>query len=105
MKIKIRIRTPKGRAKSVQKKLQPRIVGKHKAKHTVRTNKNDDIIMWDVEGDPRHVHKIARNVLQYDVMMNKILSSKALRRAAKLDEEEMKILDNMLKNQTKIEII
>lgn len=105
MKIKIRIRTPKGRALKVQKKLQRHIIGNSKVEHKVTSNKKDDTIIWDVSGDPRHVLKITRNVYKYDMMMTQILSNRKLRKVARLSKVDMDELDDMLKNQTEIKII
>ena len=95
----------KGYALSTQKKLMPYIIAKHPVKHKVTTNKNDDMIIWDVEGQTRHVMKISKNVNMFDVAMAKILKSKTVRKAAKLKPEELVELDEMLKHQTSIKVI
>ena len=60
--------------------------------------------MWVVEGNTRRVTKIIKNVARFDTIMNMILKKKVIRKIAKLSDEDLKKLDDMLKNQTKVSL-
>uniref|UniRef100_A0A6M3IE71 Uncharacterized protein n=1 Tax=viral metagenome TaxID=1070528 RepID=A0A6M3IE71_9ZZZZ len=104
MKLKILITTPKGQAQGTEKKIRPFILGLT-SKHKLYVNKEDDKICWVVDTDINRAFKIQRNVLLYDKMVSGLLHNPMIRRAAKLKPEDFKVLDDMLRNQTKVEII
>lgn len=105
MQVKIKIKTAPGHAVSTQKQIEPFILGVKKIKNEVYANDDDDTIIWIVEGPPKRIIKITRNVARFDVVMASILKKRVVRKLAKLSDEDRKKLDDMLKNQTKIEIL
>jgi len=106
MKIKIIIKTPKGQATGTEKKLRPFIIGK-KANHQIFTTPEDNQILWELETDIRHALKIQRNVTAYDSMIKGMFSHKLMKKLSdkQLSPEDKKQLEEMLINQTSVEII
>ena len=106
MKTRIIIQTPKGQAKKTEKRLRKFILGR-KESHKTMVNKLDNKIIWEVEGTPREIQKINKNVCKFDLIMKKILNSKMLKKAVrnKFSKEQEQELREMLQNQTKVEII
>ena len=104
MKLKIRITTIKGRARKTEKRIRPFILGVRKPKsHKVRFNKADNQIIWELEDDVRKMMKVKMNVLRFDMIIEKIFSNKLLMKKVKPDQ--VKELEDMLKNHTKVEIV
>ena len=106
MKIKVRINTPKGNAMGISKKLRLFLLPIGVSPKT-ETNEDDSQIVWTIEGDPRKVMKVNRNVAMFDTTIKTIYSGKLFRKAARraVGEEGLDELDNMLKNHTTCEIM
>jgi len=105
MELMIRIKTPKGYAASTEKKLRPFIIGLRRVDHEILTNKDDTQILWIINSGSKDYCRIVRNVALYDKMLHKVLDSKKVRKVAKLDKKQEKELDEMLFNQTEVEMI
>lgn len=106
MKTRIQIRTPKGHAKKTERKLRPFLLGFHKCTNIVHSNKADDCIIWVVEGDPRTICKISRNVARFDSIVQNLFNNKMVHGAVqKLKKDDQIQLKQMLINQTSVEII
>lgn len=108
MKAKIIIKTPTGQAVKAESNLRKLLIGQNKFDKTqTYVNEEENQIAWEVEGDARNVMKLLTNVNKFDVMMSQLLNSKFIRKAAmsRYSKAEIEALDDMLLNQTKIEII
>lgn len=105
MELKISIKTPKGYAKSTEFKLRPWLIGRNGKLHKIMTNAEDNQILWIVDAEPRRYSKIIKNVSMYGTMIKGIMNNKLLRRAAKLSKEGQAELDDMLMQQTTVDII
>jgi hypothetical protein len=103
MEIKIKIRTPQGHAVQIEKKLQPFVLGFLKRPDEIYVNKAEDELIWVVRGSVKQILKISKNVARYDSYVKGIMGHKLLKNM--LDEDSKKELDDMLLNQTKIDII
>ena len=106
MIIKIRIKTPKGKAKSTDEYIRFWILP-FKVKPIATYNKEDSIINWVVDVDSRKAERIYKNVGRFDGMISTILSSRAFKKrgAKAVGEEGMKEIEDMLKNHTSCEIV
>lgn len=105
MKTKIKITTPKGQAKKTEKKLRIFLLGFKKPDKTT-TNEEDDEIIWEVEGTPRKILRVQKNVYRFDNIMKMMLNNKMVKKARrKLNPGDEKELKNMLLNQTTVEIL
>ena len=106
MKVKVQIKTPKGQASKTEYQLRPFLIGRKK-KHTVFVNKEDDTIVWEIEGSVRDILKVNKNVACYDLIMKNALNSKVVRKALRqrLSTEAETELKSMLLDQTTVEII
>lgn len=104
MRLKIKIRTIKGKAEGVEKKIRPFILGLRKPKiHTVEINKENDTILWTVEDDVRKITKIHYNVIRFDNIMQKVLGSKMLKK--KVKPGQLEELEDLLRNHTSVEVV
>jgi len=106
MELKIRIRTPKGQAKGTEKKLRPILIG-NKGLHEVWTNEEDNEIYWVIQTDIRHAMKINRNISTYDLIIKGVFKNKLMKKVTnkQLSPEDKTQLEDMLTNQTKVDII
>lgn len=112
MKIIVKIKTPKGQASKTEYKIQPFILGVKKPfmqnyKLETKGSKNDDLIIWHIEAPPSKIFSINKKVAMYDKMIEMIFTNKWSMKAIDktLSKEGQAELKDMLKNQTKIEII
>lgn len=108
MRLKIRIQTPKGQAQATEKKLRGWILGiSPHGKVETESNPEDNQIIWTIETDIKHAMSIQRNVIRYDQLISGIFQNKLLQRVirARVPQAQQKELEDMLKNQTRIEII
>lgn len=103
--IKIIIKTPVGYAKSTQFKLKPFLIGNKGKLNHIMTNDDDSKILWIVDANARQYTKIIRNVTAYKVMIKGILNNKTVRKVAKLNKDQEQELNNMLTEQTEIDIV
>jgi len=105
---KIRIRTPKGQAKKANKKIRKFIIGFNRVKLDSYVNKADSEIIWSLEGKPRAVMKIIRNVGAFGMVAGKVLGSKTVKRVAKkggLGVESIEEVKKMFEEGTRIKVI
>ena len=106
MRLMIRIKTPKGYATSTERKLRPFILGlRRKDNHEILTSKDDDQILWIIQSGSRDYMRICKNVAMYDKIVGNVLGRKTIRRVARLSKEQEMELDDMLFNQTSVDII
>ena len=107
MILKIRIRTPKGHATKLSKKLQPYILGLTQSPKTVQVNKADDQLIWTYEGDTRRCSKIMRNVMVFDKLITMTLDAPLMKKFVRkhLSDDGEKELQQMLLKQTTVDII
>lgn len=107
MELKIKIKTAKGSAKITSERIKALIIGGKKVKHDIYVNKADNMIVWNVEGSVRDCLSINRNVNMFDKTMKGILNSKVVRMAARkdFDDKQMKEFNDLIKNETSVEIV
>ena len=106
MKIKIRIKTPKGNALRIEKKVRFYLLPKG-VKPIIQSNRDNSQIIWLVDTDSRRMSKLIRNVVRFDVIISSVIKSKIFRKAALkgVGEKGVKELEDMIKNHTSCEII
>jgi len=105
MRIKIRVRTPKGQAAKTEKRLRKFILGMKKADKTW-AEEDDSAFYWEYEGNIRKCKKIERNVAKFDMVMQMLLSNRFVKGAArKLSKDDQKQLKDMLIDQTSVEVV
>lgn len=102
MEVKIRLRTPAGQANKVRKRFGPFLLGSVKAKETL-VNKEDSEIIWVIEGSSRRINKVMRNVNYYGTLVGTLLKNKHIKKMC--DKKDLPVLEDMLKNQTSVEVI
>jgi len=105
MRIRVEIKTAKGCALDVSQKLKPFILGKQRVTNKIWANKQNDRILWVVEGDVRTVVSITKNLTAYDKMITSILNNKLVRKAANLKQEQLQELDTLLHDETRIRLV
>jgi len=108
METKILIKTPKGSAKTTEKKLRPILLAFHLNKlHDVYTSPDDDEIVWVVNSGPRATAKIIRNVAMYDRIIHNLFTNKLMRKnlPKHLSQDDQEQLKDMLSNQTSVEVL
>lgn len=106
MRVRIRVRTPKGQACKTERRLRKFILGFRKLdKFTV--NRDDSEIVWFYVGDVKSCLKIQKNVSKYDFILKGMLNNKLVKRTVKkhLSLDEQKQLKDMLLNQTQVEVL
>lgn len=104
MIIKIRITTPKGQATKAQRNLRPFLIGSKKAIMNTYINDDDSELYWEIDTHIRKAIAITKRVGMYKNMIHTVLSNRQVTKRIE-SKEQKKELENMLKNQTKIEII
>ena len=106
MELKIRIKTPKGAATGTEKKVRGWLlpVG---VTPIINTNADDSEIIWTVITDVRRAFKIQRNVTRFEFVVEKIIGNRIFKKFAhkKVGDKGITELENMLYEQTKVEII
>lgn len=109
MKIKVRIKTPKGNATSAGKVLKPLIIGLRKVETLqFQTNKDDSLIEWTLEADLSKAIKIQNQVQLYDKLVKSIMGNKKFKKQIikkKFSKEQYEEVEEMLDNQTEVKII
>ena len=110
MRTRIKIRTIKGQAEKVEKRIKPYILGNsfNKLKFMeIYINKENNEIAWEVEDSVRKIMKINYNVVRFDVIMKNIFNNKLLRKKllTKVPKDQVKELESLLRNHTKVTII
>ena len=106
MRIQILIRTPKGQAAKTEKKIRSFILGMRKTMIT-DTNDDDNEIVWVLDCTPRDMQKVVKNVNMFHTIMSMAINNRVIRSIikSKIDKNQQKELDEMLLNQTSVEII
>ena len=105
MKVLVKITTPPGEALRTSKRLNSMLMPR-RVKYISWTNDADDQVFWEIEGQPRDILKVNKNVAYYDSIMRNVFETKTLQRQVhKLSEEDQKTLKEMLINQTTLEVI
>ena len=107
VRIIIRIRTPKGQARSTAFQLKPFIIKGRKVKHQTYVSKDNDTIIWICEGDPKHIIKISQNVVKFDALVKMMFKTKAVKWLIKkhLKPEDKVKLKKMFDDKTTVDII
>ena len=112
MKIKLRIRTPKGQASKTEARIKPFILGRSwikgkDKKYVTYTSPEDNEIIWDIEAPIKECMRIQRNVTVFDSLIAGVLDNPLLKRAIrkKLEPGQEEELKDMLINQTSCEVI
>jgi hypothetical protein len=108
MIIKIMINTPKGQAATNEKKIRHFILGHSRRIKIVNNYVNDDDsqFIWEIEGHVRDILRIQKNVSRFDVVMRMALDNKLIKKTVrkKLAEDQELELQDLLKNQTSVEM-
>ena len=107
MKLKIRIKTPKGAASGMDKKLRPFILGWRAEPEEVRINEEGSQILWTINKDSRKTEKIIRNLSLFDTIVSQVMTSKKVKWAVKKygDKGSYDELEEILKEHTTVERI
>lgn len=107
MRTKIYITTPIGEAKKTQNKIKPWIIGFKKVKVDYYINDEDSQMVWDIDGNVRDILKINKSVALFDNVLKGIFNNKMVKKTVNkyLKEDDKVKLQEMLFNQTKVEII
>ena len=106
IEVTLRIRTPDGMAEGVEKKLKSFILGSHRPK-ALYINKDNNEIVWVVEGPYRKIIRIYKGVSAFDALVQGVLGSKFVKKIAKkhMASGEFRKMTDMLLNHTTVEII
>lgn len=107
MEIKIRIKTPKGHAKKVEKKLRKVLLGSNKPKEMF-TSPDDDELFWVIDVSIRRALKIQKNVAAFDTIIKTIFNSNLLKKhiiKKRMLPGQKAELKEMLLDHTEIEVI
>jgi len=107
MKAKILITTAPGEARKNEWVLRKVLAGVRKFRSfEMFISKKDDMIIWEIEDEARRVMKIYKNTNKYDVLIKAAMQSWAVRKMAnRLSNEDRKVWEKMLTEDTKVEII
>lgn len=107
MQVVFKVKTPKGQATGTNEKIKKLIIGFNKVKVNTYVNEDDSEIFWECEGHIKHIMNIQRNLLRFDLMMKNVFEQKLMKRYASsnLKKEELEELEDMLRNQTTVELI
>lgn len=93
----------------MSKKLKPFIFGMFKSNHgeTFKTNKDDSILIWQIECDMVKAMSIHKRVAMYDQLVkgvfNKKIVQKAIKKYCKPGDDEL--VRKMLKDHTQVKIL
>lgn len=100
------IRTPPGQATKVSKLLKHFIIGFTKAKCDTLVSPNDDMIIWVVDGNIKQTMNINRNVNMYAQVVKVACNTWVVKREIKkLSPADKEYFEDMIFNQTSVEII
>jgi hypothetical protein len=102
MEVKIMIRTPKGQAKGTEKKFRYFIPIGGIIKETL-INDEDSEMIWVIDAPYRKVLEIQKRVNWYSHSVGAVMGNKKFKKLVNEDQKEE--LEDMLNNQTSIEII
>jgi hypothetical protein len=106
MIIKIRIKTPKGAATGMEKKLRKLILG-IKTNPTISINEDDSEVEWVVDVGPDRLLKIQKSVTMFDMLVKKAFNNRIVKKMVikQVGLKGAKELSDMLFNHTEIEVI
>ena len=107
MQVVFKVKTPKGQATGTNKKIKNFIIGFNKVKVNTYVNEDDSEIIWEIEGGIKQIFNIQKNLSRFDAMINTIFTNKLMQKymGSNIKKEEIKELEEMLRNQTSLEII
>lgn len=107
MRVIFKVRTPKGQASKTNDKIKKLIIGFNKVQATTYINDDDNEIIWEVTGGIKQIFNIQKNVARFDIIMKNIFENKMMKKfgASQLKKDELEELEDMLRNQTTVEII
>ena len=109
MRTLIKVKTPKGNATSTNKKLRTFIVGIGRTKiiRSIYISHDDDEFIWEIECSVKRYIKISKNILMYDNLVTTVFNNPLLKKTVKrvITKEQQEELNDMLQNQTTIEIV
>jgi len=107
MQYMIKIKTPAGEATKTSKKLDAPILGVvSKIKLETFINKDESQFVWVVKSNPKTYIKIKDNVLKFQVMASKLLTTGVVKKQLKKagSKEDYKLLLDCFKNGMSIDI-
>lgn len=108
MQIRVLINTPKGEASKTEAKVRPFILGLKKPV-SITINDDDSQLLWLIEGNTREIEKISQSVARFEVTMNLIVRNKQMKwiltKMGGAKKEDFDKLEDMLLNQTEIEVV
>ena len=106
MQTKIIIRTPKGQAKAMQKRLKPFLLGRS-SPYNVMVNDDDNEIIWEVDAGVKDTLRINRNVAFFDRLLSGAFHNKTVQKKIKkhLSIEDQAELNDMLFHHTTVEVV
>lgn len=107
MEVKIEVRTPKGQAKATLTKLKRFLIGFNKVKVDAYVNQTDNIMYLEINGKPRAIVNIMRNVSLFDRIINGAFNNPVVQKMVKktLSKDQQDELEYMLLHQTKVKVI
>ena len=113
MRIRIEIKTPDGLAdgvvhgKGMKLMLLRKMLGINLKHDTIKVNKENNLITWWVDSDPRTCMKVIRNVQMYDTIVSGVFNNRMLKKAVKkhMDKGQQDELKHMLTDMTQIKVV
>lgn len=107
MQVVFKVKTPKGQATGTNDKIKTFIIAFNKVKVETFVNTDDSEIIWVVIGGLKQIMRIQGNIQKFDLMIKNIFEHKLMQKytGRKLSPEQIEELEEMLRNQTSVEII
>jgi hypothetical protein len=110
MRLKIKITTPPGLAKSTEPKIKPFILGLFKRIRCQTTiDEKDEVINWIIEAGSRDIDRIMHNLIHWQAMTELMLKQKplewVLRKVGGASKEQLAQVREMITQKTKIELV
>jgi len=107
MKVKILITTAPGQAAKNEFVMRKVIAGIKKFRRfEMYLSKKDDRIIWEIEDNPKRILGITRKVAMFETLIKMAMNTYIVKKMAKrLTPDDKKVWEQMLKEQTKVEII
>lgn len=109
VEVKLRIKTPKGQAKNIEKKwgilLRTFILGKNIPK--IETNISESQMVWTVTTTPSKAMGISKRLGMYTALVTGVFNNKLLKKGIgkHFSKEQQDEVKELLLNHTKIEMI
>lgn len=110
MRIKIKITTPPGLAKSTEPKIKPFILGLFKRiRCQTSVNDDDSVIYWTVEAGSRDIDRIFHNLIHWQAMTELMLKQKplewVLKKIGGAKKGDLEKVKEMITLETRIELV